>query len=93
MKELYKCPYDTAIKCCMEEGCKGCEDFTPNQFTYQYSEEFMFRFTKWCSKNYMRVNKGWTSWEDIVSTITSKDRLFTTKELLEEFKKIKNVSE
>ena len=93
MKELYKCPYDTAIKCCMEEGCKGCEDFTPNQFTYQYSEEFMFEFAKWCNNNYCRVVKGWLTWEYVNNPHFDdepKPELFTTKELLEEFKKSKD---
>lgn len=85
MKELYKCPYDTAIKCCMEESCKGCEDFTPNHFTYQYSEEFMFEFSKWSAKNYMRLTETWIKIQDYGEE--SPIQIFTTKELLEEFKK------
>lgn len=53
-----------------------------------YSEEFMFEFAKWINNKYIRLQKGWLTTEDNTSR-----ELFTTKELLEEFKKIRNVSE
>ena len=53
-----------------------------------YSEEFMFEFAKWINSKYIRLQKGWLTTEDNTSR-----ELFTTKELLEEFKKTRNVSE
>ena len=53
-----------------------------------YSEEFMFEFTKWTNSKYKRLKKGWKS-----SRVEDGLYLFTTKELLEEFKNTRNVSE
>lgn len=55
-----------------------------SDFIY-YSEEFMFEFAKWINSKYIRLTKGWITTEDNTSR-----KLFTTKELLEEFKNIKN---
>jgi hypothetical protein len=47
-----------------------------------YSEEFMFEFAKWCARYYIRFSNCWEAKES--------DDIFTTKELLEEFKKSKD---
>ena len=54
-----------------------------------YSEEFMFEFTKWCAKNYYRFTKFWRKLN------STEMGCYTTKELLEQFKKLKeeNVKE
>ena len=57
-------------------------DITDTQYGTYYSEEFMFEFTKWINSKYIRLTKGWLTTEDNTSR-----ELFTTKELLEEFKK------
>ena len=31
--KLYKCPYDSAISCAMKDGCRECEDFTPEELS------------------------------------------------------------
>jgi hypothetical protein len=53
---------------------------TPNW----YSEEFMFEFAKWCAQNYYRFTKFWRKLN------STEMGCYTTKELLEEFKKIRN---
>ena len=72
------------------------KDIVQVDYKQYYSEEFMFEFTKWCNNNYCRVAKGWLTWEYVNNPHFEdepKPELFTTKELLEEFKKIRNVSE
>lgn len=49
-----------------------------------YSEEFMFEFTKWCAKNYYRFTKFWRKLN------STEMGCYTTKELLEQFKKLKD---
>ena len=53
-----------------------------------YSEEFMFEFAKWCARNYMRLTETWIKIQDYGES--SPVQIFTTKELLEEFKKSKD---
>ena len=48
-----------------------------------YSEEFTIEFTKWCATNYIRGSKVWM--KNLEDT-----KFYTTKELLEEFKKTRN---
>jgi hypothetical protein len=68
-------------------------DKKPINWEFTYSEEYMFEFTKWCNNNYCRVVKGWVTWEYVNNSHSDnepKPELFTTKELLEEFKKSKD---
>ena len=51
-----------------------------------YSEEFMFEFTKWCGVNFVRLHGGWIH----RYSQQIKENLRTTKELLEQFKKLKD---
>ena len=53
-----------------------------------YDEEFVIEFTKWATCNYRRLKITWISRSNPV-------RLYSTKELLEQFKKLKeeNVQE
>ena len=59
-----------------------------------YSEEFMFEFTKWASIKYIRLSKGWAPHKAFTKLVGSAN-FYTTKELLEQFKKLKeeNVQE
>ena len=59
---------------------------------YYYSEEFMFEFTKWCGVKYIRLTKGWVQKKKFCKgvNVAIHDTFYTTKELLEKFKEIKN---
>jgi len=61
------------------------KDIVQVDYKTYYSDEFMFEFSKWINSKYIRLSKGWLTTEDNTSR-----ELFTTKELLEEFKKSKD---
>ena len=64
------------------------KDIIQVDYKTYYSEEFMFKFTKWCDKHHTRLVRGWVKNSDFF--FNSPGEIYTTKELLEEFKKSKD---